>query len=447
MKKAPLGMVLVWGGAVAMLTVGCDGATVAHPDVIAVHVPGDAATDSVSVDGGADASPVTGTGGRGGNLSSSGGTGSGGIAGSSGAGGASSTGGAPTTGGASGSSMGGARGGATASGGMTAGSGGAAPATGGRANTGGAVGTGGIATTGGAPATGGRVGTGGMSTGGSNTGGSNTGGTGTGGAAPQSGASLYVVAHPDDELLFMNPDLDTDIQAGRPVVTIYVTSGDGGDPNSAWRARETSGMAAHAAMAGVASNWLCGGATYAGKTTTRCTLPGRDGLVMVMLRVGDGFVPNTTFAGTVATIDKAATYTRTELMATLAAIQTQVAAVKVGTMDGTLAYGSDHQDHIAVGVLMFDVARADGVARALTMYRGYSMFEPMFATGMLPTAEPVNLTTAQYQEKLRVISVYEPPPLDDPFDEWCHRMYPMRMVTGASAPLHTSAGSCLQASG
>ena len=205
----------------------------------------------------------------------------------------------------------------------------------------------------------------------------------------------------------MNPDLETDIQSGRPVVTIYVTSGDGGDPNSAWRARETSGMAAHAAMAGVASNWLCGGATYAGKTTTRCTLPGRDGLVMVMLRVGDGSVPNTTSTGTVATIDKAATYTRAELMATLAAIQTQVAPVKVGTLDGTLAYGSDHQDHIAVGVLMFDVARADGVARALTMYRGYSMFEPMFATGMLPAAEPVNLTTAQYQEKLRIISVYE----------------------------------------
>ncbi|MEO8212097.1 MAG: ricin-type beta-trefoil lectin domain protein [Myxococcales bacterium] len=453
MKKAPLGMVLVWSAAVAMLTFGCDGATVSHPDALAVYVP-DAATDSVKVDVGADAGPVSGTGGRGGNLSSSGGTGSGGLAGiggtagSSAVAGASGTGGAPTTGGASGSSVGGAGG----RGGMTTASGGATPATGGRANTGGAAGTGGVVSTGGAPATGGRVGTGGTATGGSGTGGrgtggSSTGGSGTGGTVPQSGASLYVVAHPDDELLFMNPDLETDIQSGRPVVTIYVTSGDGGDPNSAWRARETSGMAAHAAMAGVASNWLCGGATYGGKTTTRCTLPARDGLVIVLLRVVDGTVPSTTSTGAIATIDKAATYTPAELMATLAAIQTQVAPVKVGTMDGTLAHGSDHQDHIAVGVLMFDVARADGVARTLAMYRGYSMFEPAFATGMLPTPEPVNLTAAQYQEKLRIISVYEPPPLDAPFDEWCHRMYAARMVTGASAPVHTSAGSCLQASG
>jgi LmbE family N-acetylglucosaminyl deacetylase len=278
------------------------------------------------------------------------------------------------------------------------------------------------------------------------TGGSSTGGSGGG---TSQGASLYVVAHPDDELLFMNPDLETDIHSGRPVVTIYVTSGDGGNPDSAWRARETSGMAAHAAMAGLASNWLCGGATYAGKTATRCTLPGRDGLVMMMLRVIDGTIPTTTTSptATVRTIDNGATYTRAELITTLAAIQTQVAPVRVGTMDGTLAHGSDHQDHVAAGVMMFDVARADGVARALTMYRGYSMFEPPFASGMQPAPEPANLTAAQYMEKLRIISVYEPPPLDDGFDEWCQRMYPVRMVTGASAPLHTSAGRCLQASG
>jgi LmbE family N-acetylglucosaminyl deacetylase len=287
-----------------------------------------------------------------------------------------------------------------------------------------------------------------MATGGSNTGGSGTGGSGTGGNGNPQSPSLYVVAHPDDELLFMNPDLETDIQSGRPVTTIYLTSGDGGDPNSAWRARETSGMAAHAAMAGVASNWLCGGATYAGKTTTRCSLPGRDGLVIILLRVVDSTIPkDSTSTATIPTVDKAATYTRAELFATLAAIQTQVAPGKVGTLDGTLAHGSDHQDHVASGVLMFDVARADGVARTLAMYRGYSMFEPMFADGMLPAAEPENLTAAQYQEKLRIISVYETPPLDDGFEQWCHRMYAVRMVTGASAPLHTSAGSCLQASG
>ena len=50
---------------------------------------------------------------------------------------------------------------------------------------------------------------------------------------------LYVVAHPDDDLLFMNPDVQTDITAGRAVRTVYVTSGDGGGPASWWQSRET----------------------------------------------------------------------------------------------------------------------------------------------------------------------------------------------------------------
>lgn len=119
----------------------------------------------------------------------------------------------------------------------------------------------------------------------------------------------------------------------------------------------------------------------------------------------------------------------------------------MGTMDGSFAYGSDHVDHVATAVLMLDAARADGVARTVVMYRGYSMFEPSFATGMLPAAELANLTDAQYREKLRIISVYQAPPLDVSFDEWCKRLYAMRMMTGAAAPLRASTSQCLQASG
>jgi hypothetical protein len=40
--------------------------------------------------------------------------------------------------------------------------------------------------------------------------------------------SLDVVAHEDDDLLFMNPDIQHDIRAGVCVTTVFLTAGDDG---------------------------------------------------------------------------------------------------------------------------------------------------------------------------------------------------------------------------
>jgi hypothetical protein len=37
---------------------------------------------------------------------------------------------------------------------------------------------------------------------------------------------MAIVAHPDDDLLFINPDLDAGIQAGIPTTVLYVSAGD-----------------------------------------------------------------------------------------------------------------------------------------------------------------------------------------------------------------------------
>lgn len=44
------------------------------------------------------------------------------------------------------------------------------------------------------------------------------------------GTSFYICAHPDDCILFMNPNLYDDIHGGTKTVTIYLTSGDAGLP-------------------------------------------------------------------------------------------------------------------------------------------------------------------------------------------------------------------------
>lgn len=375
-------------------------------------------------------------GGAGGTTPGSGGTGAAGAPGTAGGGGA---GGTPSSAGGSG-------------GGATGGAGNAGAGTGGTSTggAGGLVGTGG-AGTGGAPGTGG-AGTGGAGTGGAGTGGAGTGGAGTGGAAGNSGtASLYVVSHPDDELLFANPDLQADIVAGKRVRTVYVTSGDGEQPFDAFaRQREIDVLKAHAEMAGVSPNttaWTCAPAAYGGRMPVRCTLPGRPMVSAVFIRIPDGRVREVWDGIAHAAIDGSGNmYTRAQLLTTLRAIHDETQPQKVGTLDGTLAHGYDHNDHVATAWFTFDVARGDGMNRQLVMYRGYSMYAPSFVDPPVPSPEPANLSMAQYTEKRRIMQVYSAVNDGDDFDQWCKRFYPIRSVTLASGLLRADGGSmCLAA--
>ncbi|MFI9386452.1 PIG-L family deacetylase [Kutzneria sp. NPDC052558] len=45
-------------------------------------------------------------------------------------------------------------------------------------------------------------------------------------ALPPFGRYMQIVAHQDDDLLFMNPDLKDTVNAGRPTTTVYVTAGE-----------------------------------------------------------------------------------------------------------------------------------------------------------------------------------------------------------------------------
>ncbi|WP_405493558.1 PIG-L family deacetylase [Streptomyces sp. NBC_00096] len=49
---------------------------------------------------------------------------------------------------------------------------------------------------------------------------------------PDPGRVLQIVAHPDDDLYFMNPDLRYSIAAGRPVTSVYLTSGEADGVNA-----------------------------------------------------------------------------------------------------------------------------------------------------------------------------------------------------------------------
>ena len=89
-----------------------------------------------------------------------------------------------------------------------------------------------------------------------------------------SGGSVYVVAHPDDDLLFQSPDILTDVQSNLCVTTVFLTSGDSGVGAGYARSREAGNEAATAQMAGVADSWTEFNATFGGQPVVVHTLIG-----------------------------------------------------------------------------------------------------------------------------------------------------------------------------
>lgn len=66
-----------------------------------------------------------------------------------------------------------------------------------------------------------------------------------------------VVAHPDDDLLFMNPDLAEGMRSGRPTTSIYLTAGEADVPDKAGYSagRQEGTRAAYAQMLGKPNDW------------------------------------------------------------------------------------------------------------------------------------------------------------------------------------------------
>jgi LmbE family N-acetylglucosaminyl deacetylase len=58
------------------------------------------------------------------------------------------------------------------------------------------------------------------------------------------GGVLNVVAHPDDDLLFLSPALLVSLSSGAPVHTVFLTAGDDGRAEMYWHQRER-GSARH----------------------------------------------------------------------------------------------------------------------------------------------------------------------------------------------------------
>ena len=92
-------------------------------------------------------------------------------------------------------------------------------------------------------------------------------------AQAASASLLNIVAHPDDDLFFMNPDVLAVAAAGGSITTAYTTAGDAGQGASYWKSRELGVQAAYAQMAGVANSGMAS-LQVGGRTVVQRTLTG-----------------------------------------------------------------------------------------------------------------------------------------------------------------------------
>ncbi|GAA4872378.1 PIG-L family deacetylase [Saccharopolyspora cebuensis] len=75
--------------------------------------------------------------------------------------------------------------------------------------------------------------------------------------APPQARYVQVVSHPDDDILFMNPDLAAGLRAGRPTIGIYLTAGENNvaEPARYSAERQEGSRASYAQMAGKPNDW------------------------------------------------------------------------------------------------------------------------------------------------------------------------------------------------
>ncbi|WP_370356547.1 PIG-L family deacetylase [Catenulispora sp. MAP12-49] len=253
---------------------------------------------------------------------------------------------------------------------------------------------------------------------------------------------LQIVAHQDDDVLFMNPDLSEALAAGIPTTTVYLTAGEamGSLHHSRNRVqfaadKQDATRSAYAQMLGVSGAWDRQTVTLpGGQSAESSTPPGIDHVRLVYLNLPEAYdvaaVPDIagvprgmaltglllgqrtdvpTIVPDSGPITESYRHTKESLLAALTAFLHECRPTVVRTLDpmfaeqhwrGSADIGGDHPDHIAtarwVDVALQQYLAEEPASRVfMTNYVGYGM-----------TALAANLSSAQSTAKSATFKAY-----------------------------------------
>jgi LmbE family N-acetylglucosaminyl deacetylase len=177
---------------------------------------------------------------------------------------------------------------------------------------------------------------------------------------------MNIVAHQDDDLLFMSPDLIHDISAGHCIRTIYMTAGDAGASKFYWLGRQQGSEMAYSKMLGSSEIWVerilqVGENEYVTVANPR----GNQRISLIFMYLPDGNLKGQGFASTrneslerldsnrissVQSVYSGSSYSSPQLTAVLTELMHAYQPTEIRTQSnfpGSIY--PDHSDHRAVG--------------------------------------------------------------------------------------------------
>ena len=228
---------------------------------------------------------------------------------------------------------------------------------------------------------------------------------------------LVIIAHPDDELVFMSPAMLSILRGPDAVKIVYLTAGDAAQDERYWRSRERAIAQTHAALRPSKG-------ALADRADTAATLapePARRGVpaspvapvapvTLEFLRLADGMLqgqgaPNRNAESLIKlwrgdivhmhALDGGARYTREALIAHLQQTIAAFAPTLLHTLNGVAKDAHEHADHHATG--LFAAAAAIGCNKRLTVRLYIGSNSPRM---------PANVTGAALADKIAVFASY-----------------------------------------
>lgn len=195
-----------------------------------------------------------------------------------------------------------------------------------------------------------------------------------------------IVAHPDDDILFMNPDLSNNI-GYKCIRVVYITAADDGRDEDYWRNRERGIQAAYSEMLGAKNIWTNTTPVIGNHILNQKQLIGYPSLSLIFLRLADGNVNGSGFESnqysslqnlannkqeSILSVDASAEYTRQGLVDVLATIVSGDQPNTVYTLASAaqLSIG-DHSDHHEAGKIALEATKNAAINTVISSYIGY----------------------------------------------------------------------------
>lgn len=205
---------------------------------------------------------------------------------------------------------------------------------------------------------------------------------------------MNFVAHQDDDLLFMNPNIYSHLRAGDCVRTVYLTAGDAGHDKFYWLAREQGSEAAYAKMLNTDNNWLQRTIILPGRQyITGARLVGHAGVSLLFMHLPDGNLRGEGFSdnhfeslaklnsgniNNIRSVDGQSSYSRQQLIDALAALMDSYEPSIIQSQSNDSFRNTrfpDHADHASVGKLVSSASSGYQTSHEVIYYLGYPIHE------------------------------------------------------------------------